>query len=266
MSKALQLGLLNQYESPPVVKFDPTEIELDSRAELKDSSHDRDEIWATINVLSQNPHYPGQKGNEIRTTRYRWYSFVPLALFEQYRVLTNFYFLIVLVVCFLPWSPVNYLFQLCPVLFVLVVSMIKSLVEDLLKRSQDKQRNNAPVQVLRSGSFVTVRAKDIVVGDVIQITEDSMVPSDILLIASAKDTAYYSEANLNGETTVKSMQVHPGFANGRHMAMLERRMRIDLTEPDQNLTKFNARLRSESEVWPISIQNVLLRGVLLGLL
>ena len=238
---------------------------VEEQKKCEEAEHPGSEgVWTTIQVLGSNPNYPGQKDNEIHTTRYRWWSFLPLMLYEQYRVLTNVYFLIVLVVTFLPWSPVNYIFQLMPVLFVLIVSMVKSGVEDLIKRREDRKRNNAPVLIYRDGEFRQMHARDIRVGDVVKMSEDALVPSDILFIGSDQDAglAYYSEANLNGETAVKTMQCHPAFDHHHAIEQLESgSWSIDVGKPDRDLTRFDARLKKGNEFWPITIHHMLLRGV-----
>ncbi|OHT10805.1 putative phospholipid-transporting ATPase DRS2 [Tritrichomonas foetus] len=231
------------------------------------------EIWATIEVngldypkgqININSQYPGQVGNEVRTTRYRWYTFIPLTLYEQYRVLSNIYYILVLIVSFLPMSPLSYLFQLVPMVVVLIISMIKSGVEDLIKHFDDKKRNNAPAFVYRNGDFVEIKASEIKVGDILRITEDSMVPADCLYVGSKHESSlcYYSETNLNGETAVKTMQPHPAFSEKNAIEeVTTSQYFIDLPEPDRDLTRFDARLKNLNKFWPISIHNVLLRGV-----
>lgn len=221
-------------------------------------------IWASIDVNGANENYPGQKGNEIRTTRYRWYTFIPMTFLEQYRVLSNIYYIFVLIVCFLPMSPVHYLFQLVPMLVVLIVSMIKAGVEDLMKHFEDKKRNQAPALIFKNGEFVQQKAEDIRVGNLIKITEDSMVPADILFVGSNQESGlcYYSETNLNGETAVKTMQTHPAFEGQNPTDLITRKkFVIDVGEPDRDLTRFDARLKSGTQFWSISVHNVLFRGV-----
>ena len=221
-------------------------------------------VWATIEINGPNDNYPGQKGNEIRTTRYRWYSFIPMTFLEQYRVLSNIYYIFVLIVCFLPMSPVHYLFQLIPMLVVLIVSMIKAGVEDLMKHFEDKKRNQAPVLIYQNGQFVQKRAQDIRVGNIIKITEDSMIPADLLYVGSNQESGlcYYSETNLNGETAVKTMQTHPAFEGQNPIDLVTRKKyTVDVGEPDRDLTRFDARLKCGSQFWSISVHSVLFRGV-----
>ncbi|OHT06421.1 putative phospholipid-transporting ATPase [Tritrichomonas foetus] len=237
-----------------------------SSSDSKDdvNKFDKKSVWAKISINGENTKYPGQKGNEVRTTRYRWYTFIPLTLFEQYRVLSNIYYIFVLIVSFLPTAPINYLFQLVPMIVVLIVSMAKAGIEDLLKYFEDKKRNFAPALVYRNGQFVQVKAADICVGDIVKITDDMMVPADLLFIGSSQESGlcYYSETNLNGETAVKTMQTHPAFEGKNAVDLISRNhYSIEAGEPDRDLTRFDARLRCGSQYWPITINNVLLSGV-----
>lgn len=258
----------------------------ENKAPAKEKADKKEgEIWATIEVnaywgkdkdkkSSYVKNYPGQKDNEVRTTRYRWYTFIPLTLFEQYRVLSNIYYIFVLIVSFLPMSPLSYLFQLVPMLVVLIISMIKSGVEDLMKHFEDKKRNEFPVLRYDKelGNFSQTKACELHVGDILKITEDMMVPSDCLFIGSTQENSlcYFSETSLNGETAVKTMQPHPLFDKPEYKGNIDEIVRkvtsenekfyVDLPEPDRDLTRFDARLKTSNQFWPININNVLLRG------
>ena len=191
---------------------DSSEELSDLAAEAQEMANDV-EPWATISVLAGTPNYPGQKTNEVRTTRYTALTFLPMTLFENFRILSNIYFLAILIVTFLPWSPVGYIFQLLPLVFVILVSMVKAAIEDIMKGREDKKRNQQPVNVYRERSWQQIKSADLRVGDVVKITDDEMVPSDMLYIGSteASKLAYYSETNLNGETAVKTMSCFPAF-------------------------------------------------------
>lgn len=220
--------------------------------------------WATVDVLGENPNYPGQIGNEVKTTRYTVLTFIPLTLFENFRNLSNIYFLVILIVSFLPISPVSWIFQLLPLVFVILVSMIKSAIEDILKRMDDKKRNRQIIHVFRDGSYHDIFSYQLKVGDILQITEDEMVPADLLYIGSsqAEKLCYYSETNLNGETAVKTMSCFPPFKHCNPVEELtSKHYQVDLPEPDRDLSHFDARMRCGSQFWSISIHNVLLRGV-----
>jgi len=48
-----------------------------------------------------------------------------------------------------------------PLIFVVGISMIKDLLEDLKRHASDKEENNKPVFIFQNGDFVLKRWKDI---------------------------------------------------------------------------------------------------------
>jgi hypothetical protein len=107
-----------------------------------------DSVWSTICVL-------GQRGNSVGTTRYRWWTFLPLAIFEQSRILTNVYFLITVVICWLRWSPVHYLFQMIP----MVVVSLHLNGEIQGRRPAPLHRGQAPQLRRRLGSSIIANGR-----------------------------------------------------------------------------------------------------------
>ena len=77
--------------------------------------------------------------NFVRTTHYRWWYFVPLNLFHQFRRIVNTYFLITLIICFaIPAAPVNPLTWFYGLLVIVLISMVKQGYEDYLRYVRDK--------------------------------------------------------------------------------------------------------------------------------
>lgn len=220
-------------------------------------------FWADIKFLQPSKNYPGQSGNFIRTTRYTWWSFFPLTLLENYRSLTNIYFIIVLIICCLPLSPVNYLYTLCPMVIVLAISMIRAGIEDLMKYVQDRKKNRSAVKIYRYGEWVDCISSDIRAGDMILVQNDQVVPCDMFYLSSSNpnQTANFSMAELNGEAAVQTIYPHPQFKGKQFPhAVTHQTYEADVPEPDRDLYKFNAKLRCDDQKWPISINNMLLRG------
>ncbi|GLD56443.1 probable phospholipid-transporting ATPase VD [Lates japonicus] len=107
-------------------------------------------------VLAHNgPHqheYEGvsksYKGNAIRTTKYRFLTFIPMNLFQQFHRAANLYFLFL---ALLNWVPVVEAFQkeitMIPLVVVLTVIAIKDALEDYRRYLFDKKVNNNVAQV-----------------------------------------------------------------------------------------------------------------------
>ena len=229
------------------------------------SENQESDLWATVTFLHPRSDWPGQKDNFVRTTRYTIWTFLPLTLFENFRVMTNIYFLLILIVSCLPWSPVSFVFNLAPLIFVLAVSMIKSGVEDFLKYQQDKKRNSAPLKVYKYGEWITVESKDVRAGDLVMQEGDAMVACDMLYVTSSNEnqTVNYSETQLNGESAVKTMIVYPLFKEQSFPEFFhENQFKVELPAPTRDLFRFDAKLiAQDGSTHSIAVHNVLLRGM-----
>ena len=90
------------------------------------------------------------RSNTVRTSKYTWYNFLPINLFEQFsKKAANLYFLIIMfmqmikVISISNGAPVMAL----PLAFVVVVSMIKDAYEDYKRHREDRSENYAQAQV-----------------------------------------------------------------------------------------------------------------------
>ena len=80
--------------------------------------------------------------NSVRTTQYTLLTFLPLALFDQYKNPFNIYFLVNMIIHMIPAiSSVNPVTHLAPVIIVLIINLIREAVEDYRKYSNDKLSN-----------------------------------------------------------------------------------------------------------------------------
>lgn len=68
--------------------------------------------------------------NYVSTTKYSVVSFVPKALFEQFRRVANLYFLLAAVLSITSLAPFSPISLIAPLVFVVGVSMLKEAVED----------------------------------------------------------------------------------------------------------------------------------------
>lgn len=75
-------------------------------------------------------------GNYVSTTKYTAVNFIPKSLFEQFRRVANFYFLVVACVSFSPLAPYTAVSVLAPLMVVIGATMAKEAVEDWRRRKQ----------------------------------------------------------------------------------------------------------------------------------
>mmetsp|Transcript_30715 Transcript_30715/g.30204 ORF Transcript_30715/g.30204 Transcript_30715/m.30204 type:complete len:219 (+) Transcript_30715:222-878(+) len=171
------------------------------------------------------------KNNKISTAKYSCLTFLPLNLFYQFTKFSNIYFLMM---AFLQMIPAisnsnGYPTMLTPLLFVLLVSMVKDIVEDVQRHKFDNLENNRVVTMsvevrqpgkgsrasrtsrtshgsaLKSYEFKEVKCEQVEVGRVVKVKQDEQISADLLLInsSSAKGSCYIETKNLDGETNLK---------------------------------------------------------------
>uniref|UniRef100_A0A672ZP72 Phospholipid-transporting ATPase n=1 Tax=Sphaeramia orbicularis TaxID=375764 RepID=A0A672ZP72_9TELE len=150
--------------------------------------------------------------NRIVSSKYTVWNFLPKNLFEQFRRIANFYFLIIFLVQVrtvdTPTSPVT---SGLPLFFVITVTAIKQGYEDWLRHKADNEVNKYPVTVLEDGRRIRKESEKIKVGDVVQVEEDETFPCDLILLQSSRDddTCFVTTASLDGESNHKTHYTVP---------------------------------------------------------
>lgn len=95
----------------------------------------------------------GEKGfmsNELRSAKYTPLNMIPKSLFEQFRRISNFYFLVIAAISFIEdVSPSNPITQVLPLLVVVGFGFARDIYEDL-KRAATDRRTNAKKELIVS--------------------------------------------------------------------------------------------------------------------
>lgn len=201
--------------------------------------------------------------NEVSTTKYSLVTFVPKSLFEQFRRVANFYFLVSGILTLTPLAPYSAVSALLPLLVVITATMVKEGVEDWRRKQQDIELNNRIVKVHRgNGSFEETKWKYIKIGDVIKVEKDNFFPADLILLSSnyPDGICYVETMNLDGETNLKikqalevtlDLQEDGSFTNLRQIIKCE--------DPNANLYSFVGTMDYKGMQHPLSPQQLLLR-------
>lgn len=74
--------------------------------------------------------------NYVRTTKYTIASFLPKSLFEQFRRVANFYFLVIGILSFTPLAPYSAISSIIPLVIVIGATMVKEGIEDWRRQQQ----------------------------------------------------------------------------------------------------------------------------------
>jgi len=171
--------------------------------------------------------------NSICTSKYNLFSFLPRALFEQFRRLANVYFLGISLLMLLgtystvfdsplqPWS------TLFPLLLMLSIIIGKEAMEDLKRHKSDKQTNNRIANRLSTKqpqvvpdtwaqSWEQVAWKSLSPGDIVRVDDRTEIPADIVLLATSEEAGlgYVETSNIDGETNLKIKGSAPTALDG----------------------------------------------------
>ncbi|GLI58430.1 hypothetical protein VaNZ11_000135 [Volvox africanus] len=215
--------------------------------------------------INAGEHDKKYAGNYTSTTKYTIWTFLPKALFEQYRRVANIYFTLVAALSLTPFSPVRAWTTWTPLVIVLGVAMVKEAVEDYRRYKLDKEINNRPVQVLdpARGEYATRTWKDVRVGDILIVTKDQQFPADLLFLTSETEegTCYIETMNLDGETNLKIKKAPDETKDlGEQDFIQFREAAIECEGPNARLYQFTGNLLLDGRTLPISPNAILLRG------
>jgi phospholipid-translocating ATPase len=151
--------------------------------------------------------------NRVKSTKYTLITFLPLNLFEQFRRIANFYFLVMTIIALSIDSPVSPLTSLIPLVFVISVTAAKQGYENFLRYRADNMVNKALVTVIRNGVEEEIKCEEIQPGDLVKIPRDCDVPCDLVLFKSSEESGkcFVTTANLDGETNLKTILIPRGL-------------------------------------------------------
>lgn len=158
--------------------------------------------------------------------------------------------------------------MLMPLGFVVLVSMVKDIFEDLKRHNSDKMENNRKVLVgdIISNTFVEKKWAELHVGQIVKIKCDDFFPADIVLLNSSahKGISYIETKNLDGETNLKHKQalkqtIELTSVPDKILSNLEGAL-VECESPNAMLFKFEGTVTSSKGIIPLTVDQMLLRG------
>lgn len=202
-------------------------------------------------------------GNEIRTSRYTFITFLPKNLFIQFHRVAYLYFLAIAALNQLPPLAVfGRTVSLFPLLFVLLVTAIKDGYEDWRRHRSDNNENNRESLVLQSGDFRSKVWKKIEAGEVVKIFADETIPADMVLLGTSDPSglAYIQTMNLDGESNLKTRYAKQETASVVSSEVCDVSGIIRCEQPNRNIYEFTANMEFNGIKFSLSQSNIVLRG------
>ncbi|XP_008941772.1 PREDICTED: phospholipid-transporting ATPase IG, partial [Merops nubicus] len=223
--------------------------------------------------VSETDAYVAQKfcDNRIVSSKYTLWNFLPKNLFEQFRRIANFYFLIIFLVQVIVDTPTSPVTSGLPLFFVITVTAIKQGYEDWLRHRADNEVNKSNVFIVENAKQVQKESEKIKVGDIVEVKADETFPCDLIFLASSSidGTCYVTTASLDGESNFKThYAVRDTSVLCGDEAIDTLTATIECEQPQPDLYKFVGRIiiyRSNQEPVARSLgpENLLLKGATL---
>ncbi|CAH8597926.1 unnamed protein product [Schistosoma mattheei] len=149
--------------------------------------------------------------NHIHSTHYKWYNFFYKNFYEQFHNIANIYFLLIIITYFFVDDGGNASVTIIPLIVIILITMIKDGLDDLLRYHFDQQLNSIEYHVLtidfhrKSINWILKKSSLLLVGDVIYCQNNQSFPCDLLLLYSSNNNGQVNitTMNLDGETTIK---------------------------------------------------------------
>ncbi|XP_054435543.1 phospholipid-transporting ATPase IG isoform X4 [Pteronotus mesoamericanus] len=209
--------------------------------------------------------------NRIVSSKYTLWNFLPKNLFEQFRRIANFYFLIIFLVQVIVDTPTSPVTSGLPLFFVITVTAIKQGYEDWLRHRADNEVNKKTVYIIENAKRVRKESEKIKVGDVVEVQADETFPCDLILLSSCTSdgTCYVTTASLDGESNCKThyaVRDTIGLWTAESIDTL--RAAIECEQPQPDLYKFVGRINIysnsiEAVARSLGPENLLLKGATL---
>jgi len=247
---------------------------------IRKSKNDGDSRPADIFSAGARRPPHGVAGNHVRTTKYLHnpLTALPKQLFQQFRRLFNVFWLLQCIVVLIPGlAPYNSSTTISGFAFVLLVSLAKDFYEDHQRLKADRQANAQPIEVLRDGSFVRIPSWQLLVGDIVRVSDGEFFPADLAVIATSNQDGLclVETASLDGEKNLKRYFAMAPTAGLGAADVLHRQLnaliRVDL--PNNRLYELTGQLRvkpaddtdarepaDSDQVSAINVENVCLRA------
>lgn len=170
------------------------------------------------NIINQSPEYEprriflGERSsgkyprNIVRNQKYSIFTFIPLVLFNQFKIFLNLYFLVVAVTQFIPSLQVGPIYAYWfPLGFVLCVTLLKEGYDDVKRYLRDKEANSHKYTKITPKGTKTIASSEIYNGDLIIVEKNQRVPADLVLLRTTdkSGTCFVRTDQLDGETDWK---------------------------------------------------------------
>ena len=205
--------------------------------------------------------------NKVKTRKYNWIIFPFVAVFKQFRLFFNQFFLVLTLLQLYRPLQVGLAFTYyLPLVFIVLVSVGRELYDELNRAKRDKLVNNGKYNIIGPHGLVSVKSEDIKVGNIVLLEQNQRIPADIIVL-QAVGHLYVKTINLDGETDLKvrtpllgSVDSPETLANPDLLSAALTSTYITYSKPSDNLYHFSGALmnaQTDTAIGPITASNTM---------
>ncbi|PWV12738.1 putative phospholipid-transporting ATPase 1-like protein [Trypanosoma cruzi] len=234
----------------------------------EDELEDDEQVEVVVHMNDRKANAPyNYPDNFIRTTQYTLLTFLPLGLLMQFRKVSNFYFLICMILALIPGvSPISPATAIAPLVFVIGVAMIKEAVEEFKRHRADRKANSILVDVLVNGKLEKVASRDLRAGDIVRVHNGEEVRADVFYLSSHTEEGqvFIDTCNLDGETSLKgrkSIEVTRSLCSPEGLNAAQ--ITMYTVPPEPGLLAWTGRIEIDGKDYAVDINQFLYRGCIL---
>ncbi|ETV96898.1 hypothetical protein, variant [Aphanomyces invadans] len=206
--------------------------------------------------------------NQVRTSKYTVYNFLPIGLYLAFRLSTNFYFLIIAVLQSMPLiSPLGPMTAIFPLVLVVCIGLLREAIEDRNRWLSDKKSNLKPARVWRRGNVLDVMWENIQVGDILQVHDKENFAADGVVLSTSEENGacLIDTSNLDGEANLKSrtgpaITAITRFPDASDPDGHIPRFTLQCEAPDVDMYKFTGTLEISGDIHALDEQQFIPRG------
>ena len=259
------------------VKNDKIEHSLTLRHKNNNSNNNNKFYEFYINNNEKNKIEYKHINNKIITAKYNIFTFLPKALFYQFKRVSTLYFIIIAIINMIPAiSPLYSGTALIPIICILAVSLVREGYEDYQRTKFDKSQNKILVNVYRNNTWTEIPSCELEMGEIIYMKQNELFPADLVLINSSlpEGICFVETTSLDGEKHLKQ-KTSPSQLNGKFIKnnlnenipcidnyIIEGKGICDLPNPEINQLngKMDLNIQNENIIIPLEQRQLLLKG------
>ena len=236
-----------------------------------------------INNNEKNKMEYKHKNNKIVTAKYNYFTFIPKALFYQFKRVSTIYFVIIAILNMIPAiSPLYSSVALIPVIIVLAISLIREGYEDYQRIKFDKSQNSILVKVYENNVWIEKPSKKLEIGEIVFVKQNDLFPADLVIIDSSlpEGICYAETSSLDGEKHLKQKISAPELSGKfKNYNILDAKNNFPCIDnfniegkgicdlPNPEINQLNGKMeiifQNESMVFPLEQKQLLLKGTTL---